>query len=187
MPTDNFPSLISSLAIERFWDPPDFAGSGALFLLAPPRLEKFQVPLEALSRVIWGSSSSIPVMFSCLEKMSGITSTPTFNDFIVINGDLLKAGSSAMLTFSTPTLPLKSERLSSPSVTGRPKALVSSDSIFGRKLLMLMKSGSAIRITTTAATTIPAIFRVRLLNCIWFDRVLRSFKDACPHICLTSN
>ena len=106
----------------------------------------------------------IPVMFSFLEKMSGIISTPTFNDFIVINGDLLKAGSSPMLTFSTPTSPPKIERLNSPSVTGLPRALVSSDSIFGLKLLMLMNSGSAMRITTTAATTIPAIFQVRLLT-----------------------
>ena len=71
--------------------------------------------------------------------MSGINSTPTSNDFAVMNGDLLKAGSSAMLTFSTPTVPLKSERLRSPKVTGRPKAFVTSDSIFGRKLLTLMK------------------------------------------------
>ena len=57
--------------------------------------------------MILGSSSSIPVTFNCFEKMSGITSTPTSNDFAVMNGDLLKAGSSAMLTSSTPTVPLK--------------------------------------------------------------------------------
>ena len=62
--------------------------------------------------------------------MSGINSTPTSNDFAVMNGDLLKAGSSAMLTFSTPTLPPKSERLISPNVTGRPNAFVTSDLYF---------------------------------------------------------
>ena len=50
LPTASFPSLISSLAIERLWDAPDFAGSAGLFLLAPPRLEKFQVPLEAFEQ-----------------------------------------------------------------------------------------------------------------------------------------
>ncbi len=120
-------------------------------------------------------------MFSCLEKMRGFTSTPIFNDFIVINGDLLKAGSSAMLTSFTPTSPLRIERLISPSVTGRPRALASIDSIFGRKLLMLMKKGSAIRITTTAATTIPAILRVRLLICIGLIVCFRPFKDGYPH------
>ncbi len=71
-----------------------------LFVEAPPRLEKFQVPLVALSNVICGCSSTISVTFSCFEKISGISSTPIFSDCAVINGDLLKAGSSAIAMLS---------------------------------------------------------------------------------------
>jgi hypothetical protein len=35
LPTASFPFLISSLAIERLWDAPDFPGSAGLFLLVP--------------------------------------------------------------------------------------------------------------------------------------------------------
>ena len=39
---------------------------------------------------------TILVTFSCLLKMSGISSTPTRSDFAWINGALLNLGSSAM-------------------------------------------------------------------------------------------
>jgi hypothetical protein len=53
LPTISFPSLISSLATEKFWgvDAPDFSDSGA-FGVPVPGLEKFHVPLVALSKVI---------------------------------------------------------------------------------------------------------------------------------------
>jgi hypothetical protein len=105
----------------------------------------------------------MPVTLSCLEKIKGISFTPTLKDFAVTNGDWLKAGSSAMLMLSTPTVPVRIDRLRFPTVTGRPKAFVTSDSIFGRKLLTLIRSGSAIRSTNKAATAIPAIFRLRFI------------------------
>src|SRR5579862_2583393 len=166
-PTASFPFFISSFATDSAGASPDFAGSVACFALVPPRLEKFQTPFADLSNVICGWSRTISVTFNCLEKMRGINSTPTFTDFAVMNGDLLKAGSSAMLTSSTPTLPDKIERLNSPNVTGLPKAFVSSDSILGRKLLTLMNRGSAIKMTKMIAIAIPMIFIRRLLNCIF--------------------
>ena len=65
--------------------------------LAAARLEKFHFPFGPLSSTIDGSSNVSPVMFSCFEKMSGINSTPIFRLFAVRKGDLLNAGSSAML------------------------------------------------------------------------------------------
>ncbi len=119
LPTINFPSLISSLATEKFWaaEAPDFSGSGVFFSPAVPRLEKFHTPFGAFSNVIWGSFSAIRVTFNCLEKISGISATPTLSDFAVMKGDLLKAESSAMLMSSITTLPDRMERLRSPNFT----------------------------------------------------------------------
>src|SRR5580704_16808468 len=135
LPTINFPFAMFSSATEMFWAAwPDDFGAVAACLFAPPRLEKFHVPVGVFSSVICGSWRVMPVMYSCLEKISGIISTPTFSDFAVINGDLLNLGSSAIAMFSASTLPDSSERLRLPTVTWRPSASVSSDSIFGRKL-----------------------------------------------------
>ena len=46
-----------------------------------------------------------------LEKISGITSTPTFKDLARIKGSLLNAGSSAIERSSAETLPDRMERL----------------------------------------------------------------------------
>src|SRR4051794_27875010 len=73
-----------------------------------------------------------------------------------MNDDLLKAGSSAMVMSWTPTLPDRIERLRSPNFTGRPKAFVASDSIFGRKLFTLIRNGRATNSTKKVTTTIPA-------------------------------
>src|SRR4029077_7507651 len=94
LPTVSFPSLISNLATDSAGGAPGLAGSEDCFALDPPRLEKFQLPLVDLSNIICGPSRTIPVTFNSLEKMSGINSTPTFNDFAVMNGNLLNAGSS---------------------------------------------------------------------------------------------
>ena len=172
LPTINFPFAMFSSATEIFWAalPDDFEAVAAC-LFAPPRLEKFHVPVGVFSSVICGSWRVIPVMFSCLEKISGITSTPTFSDLAVINGDLLNLGSSAIAIFSASTLPDSRERLRLPTVTWRPSASVSSDSIFGRKLFTLIRKGSATRITRRTATTIPTIFRI-FISCSCFPGVM---------------
>ncbi len=95
-----------------------------------------------------------------------------------------------MLTSSTPTLPQRIERLNSPSVTCRPKAFVNSDSIFGRKLLTLIRNGSATNSTRKTATVIPATrnqrFFITACRCFWrpgaleMDRIItrnRCFMD----------
>ena len=87
-------------------------------------------------------------MFSCFEKMSGINSTPIFRLFEVRKGELLYAGSSAIRMFAAETLPLKMDKLKSPTSTFRPNAVLSSDSIFGRKLFTLINKGSKRRSTT---------------------------------------
>src|ERR1700682_5745302 len=98
-------------------------------------------------------------MFSCLLKMSGISSTPTWSDFAWINGALLNLGSSAMERRSAPTLPEKTPRLKLPTFTGRPRVVLSVDSIWGRKLLTFTSKGTAMAMTINTATTMPATLR----------------------------
>src|SRR5258707_1282624 len=79
-----------------------------------------------------GCSIVTPVTCNAFEKISGIISTPTFKDFAVKNGVLLKAGSSAMERSSAARAPVSRDRLMLPTVTGRPSAAVSFSSIVGR-------------------------------------------------------
>src|SRR6267378_5482593 len=102
---------------------------------------------------------TILVMLSCLLKMSGISSTPTWSDFAWINGALLNFGSSAMESWSALTLPEKTPRLKLPTLTGRPSAVLRVDSICGRKLLTFTSNGSAMAMTINTATTMPATLR----------------------------
>src|SRR5437660_4564915 len=102
---------------------------------------------------------TILVMLSCLLKMSGISSTPTWSDFAWINGALLNLGSSAMESWSAPTLPEKTPRLKLPTFTGRPIVVLRVDSIWGRKLLTFTNNGTAMAMTINTATTMPAILR----------------------------
>src|SRR5262249_9913955 len=85
--------------------------------------------------------------------------------------DLLKAGSSAMLMFSIPTVPDRIERLRSHNFTWRPKAFVASDSIFGRKLFTLIRNGSATISRRKTATTIPPTRNQRffIITCSFLD------------------
>ena len=89
----------------------------------PPRLEKFHFPEASRSSAISGLSSVISVTCKVLEKISGITSTPTFSDLARMKGSLLKAGSSAIDRSSAETLPDKMERLRLPTLTSRPSAV----------------------------------------------------------------
>jgi len=59
--------------------------------------------------MIWGSLSAILVTFSCLEKMSGISSTPTMSDFAVTNGEVLKARFAKAFEMSLPCEPTDAE------------------------------------------------------------------------------
>ena len=74
----------------------------------------------------------IPVTFSVLEKISGISWTPTFKDFAVRKGDGLKLGSSPIERSSAASDLLKSDSLRLPSVTLRPSAAEVFSSILGR-------------------------------------------------------
>jgi len=51
--------------------------------------------LPFLRRVTCGSTMKMSVTFSCLEKISGISSTPTLRDLAVRKGEGLNLGSSA--------------------------------------------------------------------------------------------
>src|SRR5437667_3068443 len=95
-------------------------------------LEKFHFPLAVFSNAICGESSVMSVTLIFLEKINGISSTPTFSDFAVTNGDFPNAGSSAMAILSAPTLPERIDKLRSPTVTCLPKAALASDCTVGR-------------------------------------------------------
>src|SRR5713101_2525961 len=175
-PTDTRPSFTFSLLTERFAveDSPDLASEldlsppaeAALEPEVAPRLEKFHFPEAEWSRNISGRSSVRSVTWRVLEKISGITSTPTFSALARTNGSLLKAGSSAMERSSAETLPVRTERLRLPTLTWRPRVEVSSDSSRGRKLFTFTRKGSAITITNRTATTIPKIFSARFITVI---------------------
>ena len=110
-------------------------------------LEKFHFPLEVFIKAICGESSVMFVTLIFLEKINGISSTPTFSDFAVTNGDFPNAGSSAMAILSAPTLPERIDKLRSPTVTCLPKAALASDCTVGRNLFTLISRGNAIRMS----------------------------------------
>src|SRR6266700_540525 len=162
------PSFMFSFATDKFGFPPEEAGAAgfAADVLFPPRLEKFHLsPFSDFTRLISGCFKVISVTFRVLEKISGIISTPTLKDLACTNGDLLKVGSSAMEMLSAEKLPENSERDRLPTLTGRPKASVSSDSSLGRKVFASIKNGIAMATTTRAPTIIARIFRVRFMRC----------------------
>src|SRR5450432_1199866 len=157
--TDRRPSFTSSLLTERSGvDEGPLAGVLAAGSDLLPRLEKFHFPAASRSRAISGLSSVISVTCKALEKISGITSTPTFSDLARMKASLLKAGSSAIERSSAETLPERIERLRLPTLTSRPSASVSADSSLGRKLFTLIRKGSAMTMTRRTAITIPIIF-----------------------------
>src|SRR6267143_1016933 len=165
LPTINFPSLTLSLPTDRFAgaDDPEFEGADAFLVALPPRLEKFHFPSEVFSKVISGWSSAMSVTRSSLEVIKGMISTPTFRDFAVTNGVVPNAGSSAIAMLSAVTVPVRRERLRLPTLTWRPRASLAVASSLGRKLFTLTRKGIAIRITTSIATPIPTILRMRFM------------------------
>src|SRR5205823_1696032 len=141
-------------------------GVAPVFLvgLAVPIVEKFHFPERSRNRLTCGCESVSSVTCSVFEKINGIISTPTLRACALMNGELLKAGSSAMAMLSAARLPDHSERLRLPTVTLRPRALVSSDSIRGRKLFTLTTNGRIRTTTTNIAITIPIILKVRFIG-----------------------
>src|ERR1700690_3306059 len=133
--TDKRPSLTSSLLTERSGvDDGPLAGAGFADSDLLPRLEKFHFPEASRSNAISGLSSVMSVTCKVLEKINGITSTPTFSDLARMKGSLLNAGSSAIERSSAETVPERMERLRLPTLTSRPSASVRADSSLGRKL-----------------------------------------------------
>src|SRR5579859_1948253 len=116
----------------------------------------------------------MPVTFSVLEKMSGMSSTPTPRDFAVRKGEGLNLGSSLMTRFFAVIEPERIERLRSPSSTLRPRDFDAVSSIVGRKLFTGMRNG-ATRSKTTTATT--AMRRMRSLRPIKTSGELRLGKS----------
>src|ERR1700722_14950489 len=165
------PSRTLSLSTDRFAfalldDDPLAAGWAELLL---PRLEKFHFsPFCERTRLICGWLSVSLVTLSALEKISGISSTPTLSDFACTKALWLNAGSSAIEISSAFTAPENSESDKLPTFTGLPRASLNSDSSFGRKALASMNKGIRITIRIKTPTTMAAIFRLR------FMRILRS-------------
>src|ERR1700676_565409 len=145
---------------------PEVAGAafGAGLLGTPPIEEKFQRPLGSLSMVTWGFTTVISVTFNCWEKISGISSTPTFTVFAVRKGAELNLGSSLTETSSIPTEPVKSDKLKFPSCTLRPSASDAFDSMVGLNLLIGIRNGTTNKITMIATTTIPIHFTLLLMG-----------------------
>src|SRR3981189_3599297 len=144
---------------------PEAAGDfGVVLLEAPPIEEKVQRPLGSLSIVTCGSTTVISVTFNCWEKISGISSTPTFTVFAVRNGPELNLGSSLTETSSIPTDPVRSDKLKLPSCTLRPSASDAFDSMVGLNLLMGIRNGTTIKITSIATMTIPIHFSLLLMG-----------------------
>src|SRR6185369_2484181 len=156
--TDRRPSFTSSLLTERSGVDEGALGGFGVAADLLPRLEKFHFPAASRSRAISGLSSVISVTCSFFEKISGITSTPTFRDLARMKGSLLNAGSSAIERSSAETLPERIERLRLPTLTSRPSASVSADSSLGRKLFTLIRKGRAIAMSSRTTTTTPTIF-----------------------------
>src|ERR1700722_17824708 len=143
---------------------PAGAAFGAALLGVPPMEEKFQRPLGSLSKVTCGLTTVISVTFNCLEKISGISSTPTFTFFAVRNGAELNLGSSLTETSSIPTEPVMSDKLKLPSCTLRPSASDALDSMVGLNLLIGIRNGTTSKITSTATTAIPIHFSLLLME-----------------------
>src|SRR5215471_1353684 len=106
------PSASSSFFTLRSAGPPGepgaFAGlaaGGAELREEPPIEEKFHLPDTSRNKFTSGLSIAIPVRCSEREKISGIISTPTFNDLAVRKGEELNFGSSAMERFPAVSKP----------------------------------------------------------------------------------
>src|ERR1043166_2255153 len=155
-------------------------GSGFCDLAFPPRLEKFHFPPGVWIKWISGWSSTRSLTLSCLEKISGISSTPTFRLLARTKGSLLNAGSSAIERSSAETLPDKIDRPKLPTWTSRPSALVKVDSSLGRKLFTLMMNGRMMTTTRMSARRIPTIFRVFIRPSL--DAACR-YRAACGWMC----
>src|SRR6476646_7035057 len=104
------------------------------------------------------------VTLSCLEKISGISCTPTFTDDALRNGPLLKAGSSAMVMSLAVAPPLNRDASSLPIWTVRLSAAEIFFSRSGRKLSTLINSGTAITMSRRTPTMIPEITRKRFIE-----------------------
>ena len=128
----------------------------------PPRVEKFQTPACDRMSETCGSVSVNDRTSSLFEKIKDIRSTPTVICFAVINGEWLKAGSSA-ITKSSARIPPENRASSMlPMVAGRPSALLNCDSSSGLKRLASITKGKINATITRTPTTLPAIIRDRL-------------------------
>src|SRR5260370_304802 len=105
----------------------------------------------------------MPVTFSFREKNRGCSSTLTLSALALMNGDLLKAGSSATDRSDASTPPSNSDSFRFPNFTSRPRAFVSSASRRGLKSLASIRKGSASAITSSNAIRIPSKIRIRFI------------------------
>ena len=94
-------------------------------------------------------------MVSFREKMKGHNSALTLIDFARTNGDLLKAGWSAIERSLAVTPPDRTENFRSPSFTSRPSPWLSLDSSIGRNWLALIRNGRLTKTTASSPRMIP--------------------------------
>src|SRR5215469_6548826 len=130
----------------------------------PPMDEKFHLPLGSFSIITWGFSMVTSVTLTCWEKISGISSTPTFTFFAVRNGPELNFGSSLIDKLSIPSEPPRIDKLRSPSCTFRPRASEALASIVGRNLFTGIKKGTTNKITINPRMAMPIHFIFRFMD-----------------------
>src|SRR5258708_37299187 len=106
----------------------------------------------------------ISVTLSCLEKISGISSTPTLSDFAVRKGEGLNLGSSPIERSSAESAPRISDKLRLPSWTLRPSAAEAFSSMVGLNWLTEMKNGATSSTTIKTPTAIRIKRRVRFIT-----------------------
>src|SRR5262249_53767812 len=146
LPSENLPPVSLTRLTDKSIFP--FAGGAVeggageeAFAPFVPRLEKFQAPDGACSKVTAGASTVRPVTCSRRENASADKSTPRLSDFAVRNGSRLNAGSSATERSSVATLPDRSDSLRLPTFTARPSAELRFDSSIGRNWLASIRNG----------------------------------------------
>src|SRR5258705_4121646 len=105
-----------------------------------------------------------PVTWSLREKMKGHNSAVTVSDFARTNGDLLKAGWSAMERSLAVTPPDRIENFRSPSFTSRPSPWLSLDSSIGRNWLALIRNGRLTTITISSTKVIATTRAIRFIR-----------------------
>src|SRR5262249_20387285 len=107
------------------------------------------------------------------------------------NEALLKAGSSAIEMLLAARLPDQSDKLRFSTVTLRPRALVNSDSMRGRKVFTLITNGTAMAMMIRIAMMIAIHFRTAFMaearpsSCSWMTQAAMQWAGALTSLAKT--